>query len=1005
MSRLLTPTFRISIGLVGLTISLILSAYVFGLLPDERKIELEARAKIAEALAVQLSNAASRNNIKSLKETMDSVVKSNGTILSIALRRSTGELQISAGDHDQHWVEPDGGRSTPTHVQITLMNGGEIWGKIEFVFKPLEASGLIAGIPNSLAGFIGFLAVLGFVGYYLMLRRALRELDPGNVIPDRVQAAFNTLAEGVLILDERGFILLANNSFAKAIDKTSKDLFGSKIGDLRWQQSGEDASIAEHPWQIAIRDQKHITGVRMEYSTSTDNFRIFMVNATCILDDNDVASGVIVTFDDVTALEQKNDDLILAVRKLQKSEKEISHQNRELQYLADHDPLTGCLNRRAFFAKLAIEFESANKAGHNLTCLMVDLDHFKSVNDNFGHGIGDDVIAGMAEILKSTSRDKDLVGRYGGEEFCVALIDSSRDESQRFGDKVREQMISLSPGWLNCDQIITASLGVANLQHNTSTVKDIVNWADKALYEAKETGRNKVVFWDQTPEFKSAIADEVADTKKVETTLQEPVASLDENVDQISESPKQDVVNFSPAKTQSLVDPLTKLPSILIFKDRISQSILRAERNNKYVAILQIAPDYITSLTSDTAHQELIGFFSARFSSILRQSDTISLFDGGNKVPTLSRATGDTFLVELSDLDNDNTIPWVVKRLFQSLNAPFTIDGEEVYAACDIGISIYPNDGRDVDTLIHNANIAQQHANGFASNNNFQFYSAEMNEHSHRQLALESGIRQSLRDNEFALFFQPIVDATSGRLKSMETLLRCNNPIFSGMPIGMIISIAEQSGLMIEIGEWVTRTAIYQAERWIASGLELPGISVNLSTSQLGNSEAMERIMQIILMMDLPPKKLQFEVTEAAILKDVEAAGQALMHLQQLGVMIALDDFGTGQSSLSYLRRFRPDILKIDRCFIGEITTNLADETLVSAIVSMSQKMGLRVVAEGVETIAQLDKVRDMGCDEIQGFYIAKPMPVDTATDWLQSIKHVDIINAAKHKKVIVDVA
>ena len=1010
MSKLFTPTFRISAGLVGLTISLIFSAYALGLIPDERKVEIAARAKVAEALTVQLSVAASRNDVKSVQETIASVVKRNDAILSIALRRSTGELLISAGDHKRHWVKSQDNRSTPTHVQVSLMNGGIRWGTIEFSFAPLQSVGGLAGIPNTLIAFILFLGVLGFACYYFLLHRVLRELNPGNVIPERVQAAFNTLSEGVLILDERGLVLLANNSFAKSINQTPKSLFGSKIMDMHWRQWGEDTETGELPWKIALRDQNHVTAVKLGYRSTTGIFRNFMVNATCILDEQGTASGVIATFDDVTTLERKNDDLILAVKKLEKSEIAINHQNRELQYLANHDPLTGCLNRRAFFEQFAIELEKAHKNRQNFTCLMVDLDHFKNVNDNFGHAIGDDVIAGMAGILKSNCSEQELVGRYGGEEFCIALIGRGKDESQRIANQIREQVISLSPGWLNASQYITASIGVAILPQGPCNVKTIVNWADKALYEAKETGRNKVLFWNQTANLQS-----LGETQEPVPNIVEVTPGMTVAASQTGPNPVHDIVanvkdafSFTPENSQSTVDPVTKLPSHIILMDRISQSIIRADRNNKKVAVLQISLDSFeryATVFSSAVSRELIYSISARLSAVLRQSDTISLFDGGKRMPTLSRLADDKFLVELSDLEEIDTITWIAKRLLSSLARPFTIDGEKVYATSNIGVALYPGDGNDAETLIRHATVAQQHARELDGKNNIQFFSEAMNEHSRRQLTLEAGIRHAVENNEFSLFFQPIIDAASGRLGALETLLRYNNPTFSGMPIDMIISIAEQSGQIIEIGEWVTRTAIKQAEQWIASGFDLPTISVNLSAIHLSDPQAMDRIMQIILEMDLAPQKLQFEITETAILKDVDSAGVALMRLQQLGVMIALDDFGTGQSSLNYLRRFRPDVLKIDRCFISELTTSHADETLVAAIIVMSQRMGLRVVAEGVETKKQLDKVREMGCDAIQGFYLAKPMPVEATTQWLQSTGGMDIIDAKMKQRTLREVA
>ena len=250
----------------------------------------------------------------------------------------------------------------------------------------------------------------------------------------------------------------------------------------------------------------------------------------------------------------------------------------------------------------------------------------------------------------------------------------------------------------------------------------------------------------------------------------------------------------------------------------------------------------------------------------------------------------------------------------------------------------------------------------------------------------------ALENNEFTLHYQPIIDSRTGRLTSAEALLRCENQDLRGTPIGMLISIAEQTGLMSNIGEWVMQTATSQLEQWLDSGLNLPKMSINVSAIQLRDSKAIERLMQIVMEMNLAPQKLQLEITETAMLQDIDAASETLKRLQQLGVQIALDDFGTGQSSLTYLRRFRPDVLKIDRSFIDEIDTNSADATLVSAVVAMSHRMGLRVVAEGVETTNQMDCVRNLGCDEVQGFLIAKPMPATAMSDWLRLFAARDVM-------------
>ncbi len=987
MSKQVSPTFRISMGLVGLTLSLLMATHLLGLLPDERLMQVEARGRIAESLAMQLSGAISRTDVVTLDETMQSVVIRNKDILSMALRKADGDIVVAAGEHDTHWQTPHEDRSTPTHIQIPLSNGESMWGKIEMAFAPLPAAAGIAGIPYKMWGLMLFLGGWGFFGYYFVLRRALRELDPGKAIPERVQSAFNTLAEGVLILDEQGYILLANDAFSSAIGRDADGLFGADVTRLQWRRWGEANQSKSHPWMVALREGCNVTGAKLGYKTRDGQFKNFVVNATRILDKtSDRATGVIVTFDDVTALECKNDDLIKAVRKLQKSEEEISEQNRELQYLANHDPLTGCLNRRAFFERFADKLEQAQENGQPLTCLMADLDHFKRVNDTYGHGVGDDVIAGMAKVLNQVADEQDLVGRYGGEEFCVALVGKDAEQSRALAEQIRTMVAELSPVWFDHKDKITSSLGLACRPEETSSVKQIVDWADQALYKAKETGRNKVVEWDPVAmvslqldddQAEAAAPDEAqAQMHMVPTTK----ASL--------EAPSLFADNAASATAHHAVDPMTKLPSPIIFNDRLSQSLLRAEADGKIVAVMQIAIESIDRFASalgEATARDLIATISTRFASTLNRGDVLSLHDGMTHPPSLTHVGNGQFLVEVADLEETNTVVWFVQRLLESLKAPVTIGDNLIYASANIGISLYPGDANDGDTLLRHASTALQFAQEAGEDKSYQFYAEEMNVHSRRQLTIETGIRQALDHDQFYLSYQPIIDAKTGQLRGLETLLRSDHPDFTGMPIGSLIEVAERAGLIIEIGEWVLKTAVRQAEQWIEQGRDIPRISVNLSAVQLNSQRAMERLMQVILTMDLSPRRLQFEITETAILRDVDIAGQALMNLQQLGVMIALDDFGTGQSSLGYLRRFRPDVLKIDRCFIGDITSSQADESLVSAIVLMSQRMNIRVVAEGVETRAQLEKVRDIGCDDIQGFYFAKPMPADRLDQWLQA--------------------
>jgi len=1004
MSRLFTPTLRISIGLAALTISLALCGYIFGLVPDETKAEIDARARVAEALAIQLSGAAGRNDVLAIQETISSVESRNSAVLSIALRRADGDILISSGDHGLHWVEPHDQRSTATHVQVPLFNGDAIWGKVEIAFRPLHSSKQFAGIPTALAGFIAFLGLMGFAGYYFVLRRALRELDPSRVIPDRVQAAFDTLAEGVIILDEREMVLLANNSFAESINETSESLFGTKISDLKWRQWSDNGAIGDYPWRIALREKKSVTAVPLGIRIASGDIRSLMVNATCIVDGKDTVSGTIVTFDDVSALERKNEELNRVVRQLEETEEEISRQNRHLQYLANHDPLSGCLNRRAFFAEFETSLERANRLHQPLCCLMVDLDHFKSINDCFGHAVGDEVIAGMADILKSNCGEADLVGRYGGEEFCVSLFGLTLDNAKQLAEQIRREVAIRSQEWLQKGEKVTVSIGLAVLPDDSLFPMDLVNRADQALYAAKTAGRDRVVCWD-----------EMAPDAKASPMMPTPLRRSTDIVNAAAPDPSHmrettrsgdmqasETVGLTRLESPPGIDPLTQLPTRVIFMDRVSQSIARAERDHKIVAILHVSIDSyerFTEIFGGAASQRLINAVGDRLSKILRRTDTVSLVGSGYRVPTISRLGGEKFAIEVSDVDETDTVTWIIKRAFESLSRPFNVDGEKAYVNCSIGVSVYPGDGTDAETLVRHASVAERHARESHGNDTHMFFSKAMNESSRRQVMLEAGIKQALENDELTLHYQPIIDARTGRLSAAEALLRCDNQNLAGIPIGLLISIAEQTGLMSQIGEWVIKTATGQMQEWLDNGLDLPKISVNVSAIQLRDSKAIERLVQIVTDMDLEPRKLQLEITETAMLQDIDAASETLKRLQQLGVQIALDDFGTGQSSLTYLRRFRPDVLKIDRSFIDEIDTNRADGTLVSAVVAMSHSMGLRVVAEGVETTVQMDCVRTLGCDEIQGYLIAKPMPATVMSDWLRLFAAKDLMESGNEKR------
>ena len=493
--RLITPTIRISACLLLLTLSLIFTAYAFGLLPNEEKAALETRAAISESLALQLASLASGNDDAAIKDAMTSVL-GRGDLLSVGIRKADGSIRLASEDHAKLWREPADGKSTPTYVQAPLMNADVPDGKIELVFQPLSNGKTVFGLPLGLLGLLGFVGVAGFGGYYAVLRRALRELDPSRAIPERVKAAFNALAEGVLIMDEREYILLANDAFVKNVYAGSGSLYGAKTSNLPWMHLAMTDAPAALPWRDALRSAAPVLGTPMVICGPTGSARHLIVNATPIVDGSGVVRGAIATFDDVTALHQTNEQLNMTIEQLHVSQAKIAAQNQELLILASQDPLTGCLNRRTFFAEAESALRDALEQGRPMSFVMLDVDHFKAINDRFGHGVGDQVLVGLVEVLKNACcNGGHLVGRYGGEEFCIAMRDLGAEEAVKLAEHIR-LAVSRVANWLPDGERTTVSIGIASRDEAGGEIADIVKKADKALYAAKLTGRNRSAIWN-----------------------------------------------------------------------------------------------------------------------------------------------------------------------------------------------------------------------------------------------------------------------------------------------------------------------------------------------------------------------------------------------------------------------------------------------------------------------------------------------------------------------------
>jgi len=494
------PAMRISFALVSLTVSLLLIADFAGFTPDERQAELRARKLISESLAVQFS-ILGVNAETQFYRFLDAIINRDDTILTAGVRNNDGNLVFQVGNHAEQWGNYNSQKSTASNILVPIIKNGKTWRTVELKFAPLSSDIFPGIISASIYKLALFILIFGFFAYLFFILRTLRQLDPSAVVPERVNAAFDTLTEGVLILDEKEQIVLANKAFAEKLGRTSASLLGIKAFELGWKYKPEDKSGKILPWTRALQNGETHMGFNLDLPVSSGSVRKFVVNCAPILGDYNVAQGVLITFDDVTVLEQKNIELSSLIAQLETAQVEVTQQNKELHFLATRDPLTGCLNRRAFYEAFDIEFAKAKKQVSELSCLMVDIDHFKLVNDNYGHSTGDDIIQLLANILHSNSRKDDLVGRYGGEEFCLVLPGLSADDAFSVAERIRLSIMNESIKiYERTGPNVTASLGVASIFDHAENPAELNNQADRALYVAKESGRNQVIRWDPSQE-------------------------------------------------------------------------------------------------------------------------------------------------------------------------------------------------------------------------------------------------------------------------------------------------------------------------------------------------------------------------------------------------------------------------------------------------------------------------------------------------------------------------
>lgn len=978
----ISPQLRLSLCLIALLLSTLLIADFLGLLPRPEAQQRETRKLFGESLAVQLSSAAGRGRREVIEDTIREIVNRNDDVKYAGLWIASGERVAEFGETGDLKASFFG-RSSTDRLIVPIFEQGRPWGEVQLRFAPSSDWGeRYVGIPTLSLQFMLFICASTMLSFYLLMRKALTELNPSKVVPQRVNAAFNVLAEGVVIMDEKRRIVLANQSFANRIGIDPAQLVGKQLDVYEWDLRGDE--LEQLPWQSALERGEHIQGMPLKLNVDAEQLS-FSVNAAPIEDGQGQTKGALVTFDDVTPLEAKNGELASMLAKLSKTQEIIQNKNQELQLLATRDPLTGSLNRRSFMELYQQHYQQAQSAGRALTLLMIDIDHFKRVNDEFGHGVGDQAIKLLADALQRLAPGDDSVGRYGGEEFVATLAGMDLAAGLALAERIRAAIPELAHRQSMPFRTLTVSIGVASYAVDLGSPEELLDRADRALYQAKQTGRDRVCVFDpeyahvaELPASGSSVNSESAAaalpvSDQADSQFQQKlVEELKGQLDSMEGLVKHQAEELT---HRAMHDELTGLPNRFLLLDRLQQAMRHSARNKNLTVVVSIslsAYPEVFSMEGGDAAEAMLKQASERLDAVVRAVDTIG-FAFNEQALTLSRIAYNELAMLLIDIENVQSIPQILSRVTTALEQPFLCGSHEHWNKVHCGIAIYPHDGQDADTLIRNATLARSYAerrSQLASGK--AYFSKSIDQLATKTAQLATALRSAVENNELDVFYQPKVHAATGAVTGFEALARWHHPEYGQISPLEFIALAEQTGVITHLTDLVLTRVCSDIKVGL---LGQSRVSVNVSPIELGDPQTAGRLLDIVRQCEVSPQRIEVEIAESSVLKNLELTRSILSEWQSCGILVALDDFGTAYSSLNLLVAIPFDVIKIDRSFVLDIQQAPENRAVVHAILQMAESMGKRVVAEGVETQEELDCLTALGCQEIQGFFFSQPMP------------------------------
>ncbi|THC46231.1 diguanylate cyclase [Massilia sp. Mn16-1_5] len=621
--------------------------------------------------------------------------------------------------------------------------------------------------------------------------------------------------------------------------------------------------------------------------------------------------------------------------------------------LAIRDELTGVHNRRYLLGLIDREKERSDRNGRAFCLCLLDIDFFKRINDTWGHSAGDTVLRAFAGTVQGLVRGSDCFGRYGGEEFLLMLPETPAADAMVLAERVRaaiEKMRCVEGG---SEIALTVSIGMAEYRMGEA-VGLAVGRADEALYLAKSSGRNRVVCHGQGESTLALRAD-----APVMVQLKDLGASVGRMLDGVH------------------CDQLTGLLNRRLLRDRLRHAMDRADRNRRLVALLLLNINKFKEV-NDALGYEAGDALLVQAGGIIRQC----LRD----CDTVARWSGDEFVALLEDLGGESDARQVAEKILDRFGLPLVLDqaagARECFVTLSVGVALYPAEHCDLDALLKRADIAMRSARAWGENT-VQLYSSAVSEPQSERLALKNGLRDALARGQLFLEYQPQVDLATRRIVGVEALLRWQHPVYGRIDPGRFIPLAEETGMIVPIGDWVLRTACAQNRAWRDAGL--PGVktAVNLSARQLRHPDIAARVLEIVESSGLPRGCLDLEITEGVLIDDLEANRAVMASLRAAGVLVSIDDFGTGYSSLNYLSELPVDILKMDGLFVRRLGQASGKDgrarpyAIAEAIVAMAHRLELKVIAECVENAEQLGDLDAMGCDEAQGYLFHRPLPAE----------------------------